>query len=314
MPDHKLPYNDYGSAMRQRLGTRIQKLALDAGLSCPNRDGSVGFGGCTFCLNEAFSPSYCREGGSLYSQIDHAIAFHTSRRRDANSYIAYLQSGTNTHAPIEHLEKLYRNILSHPKISGLIVGTRPDCISSQKLDILEDISHSKYIAVEYGIESLNDTTLQHVNRGHNAASSLDAVRATKARGLDVGAHLIIGLPHESREQLTDSIALINDLGIDSIKFHQLQIYHNTPIEAEWRQHPERFMFAGNHHTEEYIDLIVNLIRHLSPTISIERMASSAPRHLIAHSPLNGIRPDMVRQLVIERLTALGAQQGDLLGV
>lgn len=298
--------------MRQRLGTRPQKLALDVGLSCPNRDGNIAYGGCTFCLNKAFSPSYCREHDTLLRQIDRAIEFHALRRRTSERYIAYLQSGSNTYAPIEKLEEIYKTILSHPRISGIIVGTRPDCISPQKLDLLEHISHSTYVAIEYGIESLNDHTLRHVNRGHDTATTIEAIEATRARSIDIGAHLIVGLPGESEEQLISDMKLINRLGINFIKFHQLQIYRHTPIADEWRHHPERFMLGTPNSIDLYTRLMTTLIRHLDPKISIERMASTAPRHLVEHSPLGGLRPDMVRQRIIEELRAQDATQGDLI--
>ena len=193
-----LPFNDYGTAMRQRLGGRIQKLSIDAAMSCPNRDGTIAHGGCTFCLNEAFSPSYCREMHSITEQIDEGIKFHASRGRTAEHYIAYFQSGTNTHASINTLHKIYHEAVNHPKISGIIIGTRPDCISSEILDLLADIATRKYVAVEYGIESTLDTTLHHVNRGHSFATAQHAAEQTRLRNIDLGAHFILGLPGESR--------------------------------------------------------------------------------------------------------------------
>ena len=307
------PFLEYGKMMRQRLGGRIQKLAIDAGLSCPNRDGKVGTKGCTFCLNEAFSPSYCRECNSLYNQIDKAYDFHLSRNRKAEYYIAYLQSGSNTYADSNTLRSIYREVLSHPKVSGLIIGTRPDCISSEILDILEELSHHTYIALEYGIESVYDTTLAHVNRGHNYQCAVDAVAQSKARGLDVGAHFILGLPNESRNDIITSIDRINALGLDSIKFHQLQIYRGTALEREYSTHPERFLFANDYTAEDYVNLLCDIIRHLDPSVAIERLSSLAPRHLLAHSPLRGIRPDALRHSVIARLHDLRATQGDLIG-
>lgn len=308
----EIPFLEYGKVMRQRFGGRIQKLAIDAGLSCPNRDGKVGLNGCTFCLNEAFSPSYCRECNSLSEQLDRAINFHLARNRKAEYYIAYLQSGSNTYADNSKLYKIYKEVISHPSISGLIIGTRPDCINSEILDILEDLSHSTYIAVEYGIESVYDSTLAHVNRGHNFQCAIDAVRESKARGLDVGAHFILGLPNESHNTIVDGISKVNDLGLDFIKFHQLQIYRGTALEREYVNHPERFIFANNYTTEDYIILLCDVIRRLSPTIAIERLSSLAPRHLLLHSPLQGIRPDILREKVISRMHALNATQGDIL--
>lgn len=308
----QLPYNDYGSAMRRKLGTRVQKLAIDAGFSCPNRDGSVGYGGCTFCLGEAFSPSYCREATTITEQIERALRFHAARDRRADSYLAYFQSNTNTYADTEHLAKLYYKALSHPSISGIIIGTRPDCITSDTLQLLADISKRNYVAVEYGIESVYDTTLSHVNRGHNFAQAIDAVTRTKAAGIDVGAHFILGLPNETKHDILNSIHSINALCIDFIKFHQLQIYHSTVIDEEWREHPERFLFSQNFGTEEYIALLIEIIRRLNPHIAIERLASQAPRHLIAHSPLSGIRPHDLRNMVTERMLHHDYRQGDLI--
>lgn len=306
-----LPYNDYGSAMRRKLGGRVQKLAIDAGLSCPNRDGTIGFGGCTFCLGEAFSPAYCREATSITEQIERALRFHSARDRRADAYLAYFQSNTNTHADTAHLERLYNEALSHPAISGIIIGTRPDCITSEILQLLSNITQSKYVAVEYGIESVYDTTLDHVNRGHNFAQAVDAVTQTKAAGIDVGAHFILGLPNETANDILAGIHHINALGIDFIKFHQLQIYRNTALEREWREHPERFLFGTQSSTEEYANLLVEIIRRLDPRIAIERLASQAPRNLIAHSPLKGIRPHELRDMVVNRMLAENLRQGDL---
>ena len=298
--------------MRHRFGGRIQKLAIDAGLSCPNRDGKVGFNGCTFCLNEAFSPSYCRECNSLSEQLDRAISFHLSRNRKAEYHIAYLQSGSNTYADSRKLIEIYQEVLSHPHISGLIIGTRPDCISSEILDILADLSKNKYIAIEYGIESVYDSTLSHVNRGHNFQCAIDAIAQSKARGLDVGGHFILGLPNESRDNIISGISKINTLGLDFIKFHQLQIYRGTAIAHEYTTHPERFLFASNYAATDYIYLLCDVIRHLSPSIAIERLSSLAPRHLLLHSPLHGIRPDELRNNVIDHMHSLNATQGDLI--
>lgn len=306
-----LPYNDYGSALRERLGGRVQKLAIDAHLSCPNRDGTIARGGCSFCLGEAFSPAYCRKAESITSQIDRALDFHISRGRQSDIYLAYLQAGTNTHAPIKQLKQIYTEALSHPKISGLIIGTRPDCITSEILQLLADLRHSHYIAVEYGIESVYDTTLQHINRGHTFADTISAVARTKALGIDVGGHLILGLPRETRASIIDSIKHINSLELDTIKFHQLQIYRNTPIAMEWHEHPEDFLFGTGDATEEYITLLIDIIHRLRPTTAIDRLTSEAPRHLLLHSPLGGIRPDIVRNEVVRRMREANHRQGDL---
>lgn len=311
MSPEPLPYNDYGGALRRRLGGRVQKLAIDAGLGCPNRDGTIAYGGCTFCCGEAFSPAYCREAKSITEQIERAIAFHHNRRRISDIYLAYFQAGTNTHANIGTLRELYCEALSHPAISGIIVGTRPDCVNSETLQLLADIQQHHYIAVEYGIESVYDASLQRVNRGHTFADAVDAVARTRTLGIDVGAHFILGLPHESYDDIIDGIAHINALGLDTIKFHQLQIYRNTPIAREWQQHPESFLFGAPNATERYITLLIDIIRRLRPDTAIERFTSEAPRHMLLHSPLGGIRPDMLRHEVIRRMLEHGYKQGEL---
>jgi radical SAM protein (TIGR01212 family) len=193
-----------------------------------------------------------------------------------------------------------------------VIGTRPDCVSSEILDYLEYLSHRYYVAVEYGIESTSDVILRHVNRGHDYATAVQAVTATKARNIDVGAHFILGLPYETREEILAQTATINALNLDFVKFHQLQIYQNTPMAEEWAQHKERFLFAKDFDVDSYVELMVDIVRRIVPTIAIERFASQAPRHLIINSPLGGIRMDALKNRIVNRLTSLNATQGDLL--
>ena len=311
MTSEQLPYTDYGGVMRKRLGGRVQKLAIDASMGCPNRDGRVAHGGCTFCLNEAFSPSYCREATSITEQIERGIAFHTARHRHGDQYLAYLQSGSNTYNDIERLEKIYHEALSHPAISGIIIGTRPDCISSEILNLLEHISKRHFLAIEFGIESTLESTLRHVNRGHTFAQAVEAITLTRERGIECGAHFILGLPLETREQIVAHTDQINSLDIQSIKLHQLQRYRNTHMADEWRKHPERFAL-NNTTAEDYATLVVDILRRLRPTIAIERIASVAPQHLLLYSPLKGVRPDMLKTMVVEQMRRVNATQGDLL--
>ena len=312
MITEQLPYTDYGRMIRKRLGGRVQKLSIEASMSCPNRDGRIAHGGCTFCLNEAFSPAYCREAKSITEQIEQGIKFHTVRHRHGDIYLAYFQSGSNTYNSIGNLERLYNEALSHPAISGIIIGTRPDCISSEILDLLESFSTRNFVCIEYGIESTKEETLKHINRGHSYAQAQQAVALTRKRGIECGAHLILGLPNESREEIIAHATQLNTLDLQSIKLHQLQIYRNTPMAKEWAEHPERFLFADTISTEEYASLIIEFLRHLKPSIAIERMASVAPRHLLLHSPLRGVRPDKLRELIIKQMRTMGATQGDLI--
>lgn len=312
MTSELLPYNDHATALRQRLGGRVQKVAIDAHLGCPNRDGTLGWGGCSFCLGEAFSPSYCREAKSITEQIDQGIAFHTARNRDSNHYLAYFQSGTNTYASVEQLKKLYTEALSHPAISGIIIGTRPDCISSDIVDTLADIATKKYVAVEYGIESTNDAILERTNRRHSFDDAVRAVELTRGKNIDIGAHFIIGLPGERREDIVAQTEAINSLSLDYVKFHQLQIYRSTAMAEEWIAHPEEFLLGQGFTAYDYLDLLIDLIRRLHPTTAIDRLFTLAPRHLILHSPFSGERPDVLRQHLVERMQERGFRQGDLL--
>lgn len=305
-----LPYNDYGAAMRRRFGGRVQKLSIDAALSCPNRDGRVARGGCTFCLNEAFSPAYCRQSNTITEQIDRGLKFHALRRRKADHYIAYFQAGTNTNASVEVLDRLYREALNHSAVSGLIIGTRPDCVSSEILDLLVDLSQRYYIAVEYGIESTYDSTLAHINRGHSFADSQRAVSLTRERGLDVGAHFILGLPNESRDMLINQVDAINALGLKSIKFHQLQIYRGTPMAKEWAEHPERFLLNG-YTADDYVGLLVDVVRRLSADVAVERFVSQAPRDMLLCSPLGGVSLDRLKADIVDKMRRGGYVQGDL---
>lgn len=232
------------------------------------------------------------------------------RRRTADKYVAYFQSGTNTNASVDVLEKLYSEALSHPAVSGIIIGTRPDCISSEILDLLFDLSQKHYVAVEYGIESSYDVTLQHVNRGHSFADAQRAVCLTRERGIDVGAHFILGLPNESRTMIVDQMEAINGLGLTSIKFHQLQIYRSTPMAEEWSAYPERFLL-NDYDAEDYVALVVDVIRRLSADVAIERFASQAPRQMLLHSPLGGLSLDQLRTMIISTMRSGGYRQGDL---
>lgn len=313
MTSTALPYNDYGTAMRRRLGGRVQKLSLDARLGCPHRAYGVHGGGCSFCLGEAFSPSYCRATTSISEQIDAALRFHSSRRRCAEHYLAYFQAGTNTNADAYTLRKLYFEAADHPAISGIIVGTRPDCISSDIVELLDEISHRKYVAIEYGIEATDDAILRHVNRGHSYADAVAAITLTRrAASVDIGAHFILGLPYQTRESIVASVVDINALGLNYVKFHQLQIYRNTPIADEWTAHRERFLLGGAFDAGDYASLLVDIIRRLSPATAIDRFLARAPGHMLVDAPFSGLDVDSFRRMLLERMAALRATQGDLI--
>ncbi len=257
----------------ERYGMRLQRLTLDGGFTCPNRDGTLGTGGCTFCDNAAFHPSYT-QGKSISEQIDAGIAFHTARGRKADGYLAYFQAFSNTYAPIDVLRERYEAALSHPAVRGLVIGTRPDCIDTEKLDYLSSIKErGKIVEVEYGIESVYDLTLQRINRGHDFACTRRAIIATASRGLATGGHIILGLPGETREMLLQEAEILSALPLDYLKFHQLQILKGTPMASEYKERPGDFLRPG---PQEYIDLLAEMITRLRPDIAIARIASSVP--------------------------------------
>lgn len=300
-------YNSYSGYFRRLFGRRMQKLSVDAGFSCPNRDGTLTTGGCTFCNNAAFTPSYCSAEKSIARQIEEGIAFHQWRYREAKRYLVYFQSFSNTHAPLEVLRQRYLEALSHPEVEGLVIGTRPDCVDEEKLDLLAELAREKYIAVEYGIESVYDRTLQAVNRGHDFATAERAVRMTAERGLHVGAHFILGLPGETEEMLLEGVTKINRLPLTTIKFHQLQVMRSTPMAEEYDRHPERFRFWT---VEEYIELVVEMLRRLRPDVVVERFASEAPPRF-HHGPTWGlIRNEQLWGMLEKRLVEKDTYQGE----
>ncbi|MBQ8644976.1 MAG: TIGR01212 family radical SAM protein [Bacteroidales bacterium] len=299
-------YNSFVGYFKQKYGCRLQKIVVDAGFTCPNRDGRVGFGGCTYCNNDAFHPNYSTPDKPILQQLEEGIEFHQNRYRKAEEYIAYFQSYSNTYAPLEHLKELYSQALAHPKVRGIAIGTRPDCIDEEKLDWLQEVAKEKIVIVEYGIESCYDKTLQRINRGHDFATAVRAVEATAARGLHQGAHFIFGLPGESREELMGMAPIINSLPLNSVKFHQLQIIKGTPMEAEFASRPEDFVQFG---LEEYIDFFIDFLELLRPDIYIERFAGEVPPRFVNSTPWGKVRNVELLQMLERRLQERNTCQG-----
>ena len=322
-PDGKR-YNSFVGYFKRRYGERLQKIVLDAGFSCPNRDGKVGRGGCSYCDNAAFHPSYSTAGKSLHQQLDEGIEFHKVRYRTTEHYLAYFQSFSNTYAPLERLKKLYEEALSHPSVVGLVIGTRPDCVDEEKLDYLADLAQGRVLSgwsrslaneperkapvvvIEYGIESCFDQTLERINRGHDFETARRAVEMTAARGLDVGAHFILGLPGETRQMMLDSCAIINELPLRSIKFHQLQIVKGTRMEKEFAERRQDFECFT---MDEYLDFFVDILERLSPAISIERFVGEVPPRFVNETPWGLIRNVELIRLLEQRLESRQTWQG-----
>ena len=300
-------YNSYAGYFRRLFGERVQKLSVDAGFTCPNRDGTIAEGGCTFCNNGAFTPSYCTPAKSVGQQIAEGIEFHRRRYRRASRYLVYFQSFSNTYAPLGRLRELCGEALAHPEVAGLVVGTRPDCIDEEKLDYFAALARDRYVALEYGIESTSDATLRVVNRGHDFAAAVRAVRLTADRGLPVGGHFILGLPGESDEMLLEQTARINALPLTTVKFHQLQIFRGTAMAAQYAADPGRFRFWT---LEEYIALFAEILRRLRPTLVVERFASEAPPRYHAGPNWGLVRNERLWSLLEKRLEETDSYQGE----
>lgn len=305
-------YNTSAGRYRRMFGERLQKLVLDAGFSCPNRDGTVGFGGCSYCDNAAFHPGYSTPGKPILQQIDEGIEFHRRRYPKVRHYLAYFQAYSNTYAPLETLKALYGEALSHPDVVGLVIGTRPDCVDEAKLDYLASLAaDGKVIVVEYGIESCQDKTLERIGRGHDFVCARKAVEMTAARGIDVGAHFILGLPGETRQMMLDQCAVISDLPLTSVKFHQLQIVKGTRIEREFEERPEDFLRFG---LDEYLDLVIDILERLRPDLCVERVAGEVPPRFVRQTPWGLIRNDGILRLLDQRLEERDTYQGRLYNI
>ncbi len=299
-------YNTFVGYFKRKYGERLQKIVLDAGFTCPNRDGKVGRGGCTYCDNAAFHPSYSTSNKSLRQQLDEGIGFHKVRYRTTEHYLAYFQSYSNTYAPLEKLKQLYTEALSHPQVVGIVIGTRPDCVDEEKLDYLQELAKDHVVIVEYGIESCYDQTLERINRGHDFETARRAVEMTAARGIDVGVHFILGLPGETSKMMLDSCEIINRLPIRSIKFHQLQFVKGTRMEKEFAEKPEDFERFS---LEEYIDFFVDMLERLRPDLSIERFVGEVPPRFVNETPWGLIRNVEILRLLDKRLEERDTWQG-----
>ena len=314
-------YNTFVGYYRRQYGERLQKLVIDAGFTCPNRDGTVGRGGCSFCDNAAFHPSYSTSGKSIAEQIDEGIEFHQVRYRNTKHYLAYFQSYSNTYAPIPRLRELYLAALTHPKIVGIVIGTRPDCVDEEKLDFLAGLKAGEglgdwhrdgfehpVVKVEYGIESCYDETLLRVGRGHDVAVAEKAVRMSAERGPEPGAHFILGLPGETREMLLGQCRFISSLPLHSVKFHQLQIVKGTRMEKEFAQVPQDFLRLS---LPDYLDMVIDILERLRPDLYIERVAGEVPPRFVNETQWGLIRNFQILHLLDERLSERNTWQGRL---
>lgn len=304
--NHHRRYNSYSEYFKKQFGTRVQKVTIDAGFTCPNRDGTKGIGGCTYCNNDAFNPSYCQPHKSITQQISEGIEFHQKRYRRAKNYLAYFQAYSNTYDTLQSLKSRYDEALLFPGVSGLVIGTRPDCINDEKLEYFARLAEKHYVIIEYGIESCFNRTLESINRGHTYEKTAEAIIRTAKYGIHTGAHLIFGLPGETRDEMLSEAEIVSELPLDTIKFHQLQIIKGTEMEKQFQSNSAHFTLFG---LDEYIDFIVRFVEKLNPAFVIERFTGEAPPRFQAGAVWGGLRSDEVQILIEKEMEARDTWQG-----
>lgn len=287
-------YLDFGTWIRQQFPFRVQKISIDAGFTCPNRDGKISSGGCTFCDNRTFSPSFCTKEKTITRQLEDGKAFFAHKYPDMK-YLAYFQSFTNTYAKTDQLKQMYEEALAVDDVVGVVIGTRPDCMSNELLDYLEALSHQTFLIVEYGIESANNQTLLQINRGHTFECSRDTIERTHARGILTGGHIILGLPGEDQQESLRQAPIISSLPLDILKIHQLQIIRGTRLAREYARQPFHL-----YSVEEYIDLIISYVSLLRDDLVLERFVSQSPADLLI-APKWGLKNHEFTNLLNKRI-------------
>ena len=298
-------YHDYGTWIRSRFPFRVQKISVDAGFTCPNRDGRLSTGGCIYCDNRTFNPSYCQRQESITRQLEAGKQFF-ARKYPEMKYLAYFQAYTNTYATIDRLRQLYEEALQVEDVVGIVIGTRPDCVSDALLDYLEDLNQRCFLIVEYGVESANDDTLRRINRGHTFEQSRLAIEKTHQRGILTGAHIILGLPGEDAQENLRQASVISALSVDILKIHQMQIIRGTRLADEFEKQPFHIYTI-----DEYIRLIAHFIQRLRKDMVLERFVSQSPKEMLI-APHWGLKNHEFTDLLNNYLKAHDIHQGDLL--
>ena len=299
-----MPYNDYGTWLRQRFPYKVQKISVDAGFTCPNRDGRLGTGGCIYCNNDSFNPSYCQREKSVKQQLVEGKEFFR-RKYPEMRYMAYFQAFTNTYSTLDHLKSLYEEALDVEDVVGLVIGTRPDCIDDTLLDYLTQLARQTMVTLEYGIETANDDTLRLIRRGHDFQCVRDAVERTKGRGIVIGGHVILGLPGEDAEESVRQATMMSQLGLDVLKIHQMQIIRGTRLAQMYAENPFHL-----YSPEEYSELIVRYLEHLSEDMVVERFASQSPKEMLI-APKWGLKNYELTNLIVNKMKREGRRQGNL---
>jgi radical SAM protein (TIGR01212 family) len=295
-------YNSYNTYLRHKYGQRVQKVTVDAGFTCPNRDGTIASGGCIYCNNESFNPGYNDPTKSVKQQIDEGTEF-LRRRYGVEKFVVYFQPYSNTYASLDKLKQLYEEALSLPEVIGLTIGTRPDCVDEAKISYLESLARSCDITIEYGLESIYDESLKRINRGHDYQSYLDAIEMTKDRGIKIGTHIILGFPWENQEQWLHEADVLSEIDFDFLKIHQLHIVKNTVMAQQHDKSPFRLFTLS-----EYVNTVVAFLEKLHPRIIIQRLAGEAPKPMLI-APKWGKRNSEVIRFITTKLDELDTWQG-----
>ena len=304
MKMNEIRYNDLSAYLSAHFPYKVQKISLNAGFTCPNRDGTVGYGGCTYCNNQTFNPAYCKTEKTVTQQLEEGKQFF-ARKYPEMKFLAYFQAYTNTYAELEELKRKYEEALQVKDVVGIVIGTRPDCMPDTLLDYLEELNQRTFLIVEYGVESTDNDTLKRINRGHTFEVAEEAIRMTAARGIRVGAHIILGLPGESNEQLIEQAGVLSRLPLTTLKLHQLQLIKGTRMAHEFEMQPEDFHLYS---ADEYIDLVIDYVEHLRPDIVLERFVSQSPKELLI-APDWGLKNHEFTDKVKKRMRERDAWQG-----
>ncbi|GHU89131.1 TIGR01212 family radical SAM protein [Bacteroidia bacterium] len=302
------PYNDFADFLAKHFPYKVQKISINAGFTCPNRDGTKGSGGCTYCNNQTFSPEYCYTGKTVSEQLEEGIRFFSSKYPEMK-FLAYFQAYTNTYGELSKLLDLYHEALKHPDVVGLIIGTRPDCMPDVLLAELKKIAENYFVLIEYGVESTNNDTLLFINRGHTYEDAIDAIERTVSCGLICGIHLILGLPGEGRDVILSHARKISELPVTTVKLHQLQLIRNTKMARQFEENPELFHLFE---LDEYIDLCIDFIECLHPGFVLERFVSQSPKDLLI-APDWGVKNNEFIVKINRRIAERGSYQGRLFG-
>ncbi len=300
-----LQWNDYSSYIRRTFGQRVQKISVNAGFTCPNRDGKISKEGCIYCTNKSFSPFYCNSDDSILEQLRKGIDFFSPKYK-AQKYLAYFQTYTNTYDNINVLRRKYEEALSVDGVIGLVISTRPDCVNDEIMRLLADYAKEKYVEIEFGLESTKNSTLEFINRGHTYEQAIEAIMLAQKYGIMSGVHLILGLPYETEDDFYLHAEKISLLPISTLKLHQMQVLKGTRLESLYFENKSLFADLS---LENYVRIVANFLDMLNPEIIVERLTSESPREMVLYPDWNGRKNFEVSHIVNAFMKKNGMFQG-----